>query len=182
MKTDALKIGDPASEKAHRYESPQASEPYEIVSRYEWGVDTIPAVAKATSGGKALVIYPPHADQGRKTRGASEFSLDLKAENFGVVLRRKLDYAFPNQRADIFIADESNGKTGAFKSAGVWYLAGSNTCLFSSPGQELGAAQQIVQTSNRRFRDDEFLLPLALTQGRETIRIRIEFTPVSIPL
>ncbi|MCX7048674.1 MAG: DUF2961 domain-containing protein [Candidatus Sumerlaeota bacterium] len=182
VKTDALKIGDPASEKAHRYESPQASEPYEIVSRYEWGVDTIPAVAKATSGGKALVIYPPHADQGRKTRGASEFSLDLKAENFGVVLRRKLDYAFPNQRADIFIADESNGKTGAFKSAGVWYLAGSNTCVYSNPKDELGATTRVVQTSNRRFRDDEFIIPRDLTRRCSRIRVRVAFKPVETPL
>ena len=40
VKTDELKIGDTASERAHSYVSPQASEPYEIVSRYEWGVDT----------------------------------------------------------------------------------------------------------------------------------------------
>jgi hypothetical protein len=40
----------------------------------------------------------------------------------------------------------------------------------------------VVQTSNRRFRDDEFLVPLALTQGRKTIRIRVRFTPVTHPL
>jgi hypothetical protein len=54
--------------------------------------------------------------------------------------------------------------------------------VFSSPSQELGATQHVVQTSNRRFRDDEFLPPLALTQGRKTIRVRVKFTPVSTPL
>ena len=39
-----------------------------------------------------------------------------------------------------------------------------------------------MQTSNRRFRDDEFLVPRALTEGRASIRVRIRFTPVRIPL
>src|SRR5687768_7870198 len=43
VKSDELKIGDAASETAHQYSSPQASEPYELTSRYEWGPDTIPA-------------------------------------------------------------------------------------------------------------------------------------------
>jgi hypothetical protein len=46
----------------------------------------------------------------------------------------------------------------------------------------MGATQHVVQTSNRRFRDDEFLLPLALTEGRKSIRVRVKFTPVSRPL
>jgi hypothetical protein len=39
-----------------------------------------------------------------------------------------------------------------------------------------------VQTSNRRFRDDEFLLPRKLTSGQAEVRIRVRFTPVAIPL
>jgi hypothetical protein len=82
--------------------------------------------------------------------------------------------------------------TSGWKSAGVWYLAGSNTTVFSfggmhrgdrwGPDSELGATEHVVQTSNRRFRDDEFLLPRLLTQGHSTIRVRIRFTPVKIPL
>jgi hypothetical protein len=89
------------------------------------------------------------------------------------MLRRKLDYAFPNQRAEVYVNNTL---------AGIWYLAGSNTCVFSSPRDELGATQHVVQTSNRRFRDDEFLIPRQLTNGRSSIRVRIKFTPVSIPL
>lgn len=172
VKTDELKIGDAASELAHRYDSPDASAPYEITSRYEWGPDT--------RLGKE--IYSPHTDTGRKTTGRSEFSLRLEPANFGVVLCRKLDYAFPNQRAEVFVADESRGPVGAWQPAGVWYLAGANTCVYSNPPDELGATQHIVQTSNRRFRDDEFILPRALTSGRERIRVRIQFTPVNTPL
>jgi len=173
IKTDELKIGSPESEKAHQYASPEASEPYEITSRYEWGVDTL--------NGKE--IYPAHTDFGRKTTGSSEFNLKLNPDNYGVLLRRKLDYQFPNQRAEVFVAQARNGKpAGAFKPAGIWYLAGANTCIYSNPKEELGPAQHIVQTSNRRFRDDEFLLPRKLTAGRSEIRVRVTFTPVPIPL
>jgi hypothetical protein len=172
VKTDELKIGDADSEREHRYDSPQAGEPYEITSRYEWGPDTL--------AGKE--IYPAHVDVGRKTTGASEFTLRLDPENFGVLLRRKLDYSFPNQRAEVFIADGKDDRPNAFKSAGIWYLAGSNTCVYSNPKEELGATQHVVQTSNRRFRDDEFLVPREHTRGRSAIRVRIRFLPVEIPL
>ena len=36
--------------------------------------------------------------------------------------------------------------------------------------------------SNRRFRDDEFLLPRDLTRGRSAVRVRIRFAPVDRPL
>src|SRR5439155_14609439 len=107
----------------------------------------------------------------------------LTPNNFGVLLRRKLDYEFPNQRAEVFVAKATNGKLGGgFQRAGVWYLGGSSTCVYSNPKEELGAAQHVVQTSNRRFRDDEFLLPRKLTAGHAAIRLRIKFTPVKIPL
>jgi hypothetical protein len=173
--TDVLQVGDLASEQAHGYQSPDASAPYAITSRYEWGVDHI--------GGKE--VFPAHADRGRATRGTSEFTLKVDPRNWGVLLRRKLDYAFPNQRAEAFVADASRGQTGSalsWQPAGPWYLAGSNTCVYSNPREELGATQHVVQTSNRRFRDDEFLVPRALTRGRSAIRVRIRFTPVRRPL
>jgi hypothetical protein len=171
IKTDELKIGDSESEKSHRYLSAEASEPYEITSRYEWGVDTL----------QAREIYPAHTDRGRKTTGISEFDLKLAPKNLGVLLRRKLDYAFPNQRAEVFVSDAARAKPD-WKSAGVWYLAGANTCIYSNPKEELGATQHNVQTSNRRFRDDEFLIARELTAGRAAIRVRVKFTPVVIPL
>jgi len=65
----------------------------------------------------------------------------------------------------VFIADAS-AKNSGWKPAGTWYLAGSNTCVYSYPPNrdELGAAQHILQTSNRRFRDDEFLIARDLTR------------------
>lgn len=175
VKTDELEIGDPHSERAHSYSSPDASEPYEIVSRYEWGVDSL----------DGREIYPAHSDYARKTTGTSEFTLNLRPDNLGVLLRRKLDYSFPNQRAEVFVADAvAGGAVGEsdWRPAGIWYLAGSNTCIYSDPKEELGATQHNVQTSNRRFRDDEFLVPRDLTEGRRAIRVRLRFTPVQRPL
>jgi D-arabinan exo alpha-(1,3)/(1,5)-arabinofuranosidase (non-reducing end) len=173
VKTDELKVGSAESELAHRYSSPEASAPYDITSRYEWGVDTL----------KGQEIYPPQTDCGRKTPGTTEFNVKLTSENWGVLLRRKLDYQFPNQCAEVFVAEAKDGKAvGAFKPAGIWYLAGANTCVYSNPKGELGATQHAVQTSNRRFRDDEFLVPRKLTRGRSEVRVRIRFKPVPIPL
>lgn len=172
VKTDALQPGDEASERAHDYASPTASTPYAIHSRYEWGPDHV----------KGREIYPPHWELGRTMTGTSEFTLDVNPANVGVLLRRKLDYQFPNQRAEVSVAPVLGGKVGEFRPAGVWYLAGSNTCLFSNVSHELAPSQHVVQTSNRRFRDDEFLVSRALTAGHAKIRVRVRFTPVEIPL
>jgi hypothetical protein len=171
IQTDELKIADPTSETEHQYLSSSASDPYEITSRYEWGVDTL----------KGKEVYPAHTDRGRKMTGSSEFILQLNPKNVGVLLRRKLDYQFPNQRAEIYVAD-TGAKTPVWHKAGIWYLGGANTCVYSNPRSELGATEHHLQTSNRRFRDDEFLVPRKFTEGRKAIRVRVVFTPVRRPL
>jgi len=81
------------------------------------------------------------------------------------------------------VADAAaRGKNQEWKRAGVWYLAGSNSCVYSNPKEELGATLHIAQTSNRRFREDEFLIPRELTEGRKAIRVRVKFAPVTTPL
>jgi hypothetical protein len=127
-------------------------------------------------------VFPAHTDRGRRTDGSSEFNVKRTPKNHGVLLWRKLDYAFPNQRAEVFVANVESGQAGEWKSAGFWYLAGSNTCIYSNPNEELGATRHEVQTANRRFRDDEFLIPSDRTEGRSAIRVRMEFTPVELPL
>jgi len=169
--SDEMSVGDPASEKSHRYVSPEATEVQEITSRYEWGPDTL--------AGKEC--YPATADRGRSTTGTSEFLLKIDPDNFGVLLRRKLDYAFPNQRARVFLAD-SRDESPKWQAVGIWYTAGSNTCVYSNPDLELGPTLHGLETSNRRFRDDEFLLPRDFTRGRSAVRVRVQFEPLPIPL
>ena len=169
VETDRLQIGDLADEKAHSYNSPQASMPYTITSRYEWGVDTL----------DGHEIFPATQDTGRTTKTTSEFRLRIRPDNLGVMIRRKLDYSYPDQRAEVCVAPDPKGE---WKPAGTWYLAGSNSTVYSHPRSELGEAEHTVETSNRRFRDDEFLVPRDLTRGKKTIWVRLQFTPVIRPL
>lgn len=174
VRTDQLRVGDASDERSHRYRSESASTPYALTSRYELGVDH-------EDGPGSREVFPAETDHGRKTKGTSEFVLKLDPRNLGVLLRRKLDYGLSNQRAEVFVADD-NEHDPIWQPAGTWYLAGSNTCIRSNPANELGAAEHVPVTSNRRFRDDEFLLPGNLTRGRSSIRLRVRFTLVNIPL
>lgn len=173
IQTDMLQIGDAAAEKAHGYLSPEASTPYRISSRYEWGVDHLDGKDSNAE------VYPELQDTGRITKGTSEFDLKLRSDNLGVLLRRKLDYQYPDQRAEVSIQTVPNG---AWKPAGIWYLAGSNIVVYSNPKEELGTAEHRIEISNRRFRDDEFLIPMNLTNGRDKIRVRVKFTALNRPL
>jgi hypothetical protein len=168
--TDAFHVGDAADEAAHHYASPDASSVDTITSRFELGVDHLNGVE----------IYPAFTDTGRHTTGTSELTLAIAPGNEGVMLRRELDYALADQRALVFVAGTEPG--AAFEPAGVWYTAGSNSCVYSDPPGELDPPAHAIETSNRRFREDEFLIPPRLTRGRSAIRVRLQFAPVAHPL
>src|SRR5262249_54295666 len=155
---------------AHHYESPTASPIHTLSSRYELGVDHL----------DGREVYPESSDSGRSMKGTTEFTVALREDNLGVLLRRKLDYGFPDQRADVFVADDKPG--AHWQPAGTWYLAGSNRCVWSFPLGELDPPQPLIQTSNRRFRDDEFLIARELTEGRSRVRLRIVFNALSQPI
>lgn len=188
VKTDEIDIGKEKSEKYHNYSSPDASEVQQITSRYEWGVDTFPDFygnmrPKQRSDYDKYMgaeIFPAHRQDGRYTSGTSEFTVNLDPDNRGALIRRTLDYSFPNQKAEIYVADTSRTDDNELRweYAGIWYLAGSNTYIFSPADGELGKRKFNVRTSNRRFRDDEFLIPAKFTKGKSAIRIKIKFVPV----
>ncbi|MBO9617991.1 MAG: DUF2961 domain-containing protein [Niabella sp.] len=182
IKTDSIDIGNIQSEKQHAYTSPEASPVVSVTSRYELGIDQFPASFDTNQipgyKEKGREVYPAHTEDGRYTRGASNFVVHLAADNQGVLLRRTLDYSFPNQTALVSVADVS-GPEGQehWVEAGVWYLAGANTALYSDPPGELDPRWSRTQTSNRRFRDDEFLIPAKLTKNRSAIKVKIAFVP-----
>jgi hypothetical protein len=170
VQTDALHVGDPSDEHSHDYKSPTASTVQTIRSRFELGVDHLDGLDTRP------VVIPETTDTGRVMTGTTEFTVTLREDNAGVLLRRKLDYAFPDQRADVFVADDRAGAT--WQAAGTWYLAGSNRCVFSFPAGELDPPTPLLQTSNRRFREDEFLIARELTEQRRRVRLRIVFRPL----
>jgi len=189
IQTDALDIGSTESEQYHHYRSPDASDVQEITSRYDGlSIDTFPKEAWELPkdqrgfydryvGGE---VFPAHTETGRYTTGVSEFSVHLDSANFGALLRRTLDYSFPNQKAEVYIADASGAfdpENPQWEYAGIWYTSGANTYVYSPPEGELGKRVYNIMTSNRQFRDEEFLIPARLTQGRSAIRVRVKFVP-----
>ena len=186
VRTDELDVGNAKSEAEHEYESPNASAPESLATRHEVGVDHVPK-----PGGGQLEIVPTLTDDGRRTTTHSDFVLRIRPDALGVMLRRRLDLAHPNQKAIVYVADATSQKPD-WQEAGAWYTAGGNTVVFADPRVvresqrrqhvELAPPAHIVQTSNRRWRDDEFLLPPRLTRGRERIRVRVQFVPVNEPL
>lgn len=176
VRTDTLDVGNPASEAAHQYRISSATQPYTIVSRFDWGPDTVGGVE----------VYPAHAETARRTGTGTAFTLRIDPSNQGVMLRRTLDYQYPNQRGEVFIADHP-GVAGlppgpGWSSAGFWYTPGSTLGYGSWPATELSPPDPVLQTSNRRFVEDEFLLPLELTRGKSQLRVGIRFHPVNRPL
>lgn len=159
-----------------------------MTSRFEKGIDKFPSAVWGMDKNKipgflekiGKEIYPAHEEDGRYTRGVSEFNVKLDPRNMGVLLRRTLDYSFPNQTAEVYIADADGGQPPGnlkWELAGTWYLAGANTAIYSDPPGELDNRLLRTKTTNRRFRDDEFLIPGKLTRQRSSIRVRIKFIP-----
>ena len=145
-------------------------------------------------------------------KGSSQFDLQVYPNNYGVVLRRMLDYAFPDQRALLEVADVSSSALAnnpQFQAAGMWKTPGATTYLsiinthtaaqYGLKPEELygipysgvyqGQSYSVdfrdalaVTGGQFRFRDDEFILPIHLTQGKSKIRIRVTVAPLNKPL
>ncbi|NJK94543.1 MAG: hypothetical protein HC905_06105 [Bacteroidales bacterium] len=185
IKTDYIDIGNSNSEKAHNYVSTNASNVYKVTSRFEMGINVFPDnpwridknQIKGYQSLEGKEVYPDETMDGRYTKGTSEFTINIVPENQGILLRRTLDYSFPNQTAEVFVADDNEAEKHRWKHAGTWYLAGSNTCMFSDPRTELGARFTKTQTSNRQLRDDEFMIPENITHGVKKLRVKIKYIP-----
>ncbi len=106
-----------------------------------------------------LVHNPLITLAGSSTNTEASFTMALDPHNVGAFLRRTFDYCVPNQRANIYV-------DGHF--AGTWYSAGSSHSVD-------------IDGQRRCWRDEEFPLPVALTQGKAAVRIRIQFDPTNDP-
>src|SRR5207248_2064620 len=110
----------------HRYVSPDASTPETLASRHEVGVDHM----LRREGNRQIEIVQLLSDDGRRTATWSEFEMDVRPDAVGVMLRRRLDLQYPNQKAIIYVADATSDKPD-WKQAGTWYTAGGNTVVFA---------------------------------------------------
>lgn len=185
--TDELNVCNEEDISVHNYRSPTAEKPYSLVSRYEWGQDND---NKNWSHPKdemdrfygARLFFPAEEDSVRIMRGTTRFRVKLDTDNLGVLLRRKFDYLYPNQHAKVYVKPLDKSE---WNYAGEWYTAGSNTCVYSYPKgrsyteAELAPAEHQIITGNRRWREEEFLIPRQLTEGIDTLEVKIEFVPDS---
>jgi hypothetical protein len=206
--TDALNIGDEDDEALHQYQSPDASDIQELTSRYEWGIDQLRLQMNSNSAmthayasrgnNKHQELFAPLHDTGRHTTTWSECTIELAENNLGVLLRRRMDLAYPNQRARVLVGNAEGAPN--WQEVGIWYMAGGNTVVYGDPraetpeefkhlkGKDLKWAMELMPpthipvTSNRQWRDDEFMLPRHLTEGKKHIKVRFEFQPVELPL
>ncbi len=102
--------------------------------------------------GTSSYTYPGTADttvisdSGRRYRGHSQFTLAITPGNQGVDLRRRYDQGIAGQKARVYV-------DGTF--AGIWYTAGANPY--------------------HRWGDTDFLIPAALTAGKKTITVQIQY-------
>lgn len=127
--TDSIDVGNPSSEDDHGYK-----------------------VTSQTWMGERTFCYPGEndtkllADNGRAYVGSSSFTLAIDSSNRGLLLRRRLDYWAPGQRARVEV-------DGAL--AGYFYTPGATpeACC--------------------RWRDEDLLISESLTAGKSKIGITI---------
>ncbi len=153
--SDMLDVGNSASEQSHAYTSPDATAPAQITSKYD--VSSV----KAT-------------ETERHTTTQSEFTLAIEPDNHGVLLRRTLDWTYPNQEANVSVWDEA---AQTWQAAGVWYTPGSTTYIHDRNGDD-----ETTEVSSSRFREEELLLSKTLTQGKSELKLKVEFVPINRPL
>lgn len=183
--TDQLNVCNDTDRKRHNYSSPTASDCYALVSRYEWGPDTDPPGnfnerSRRDEFYNSKGYFFAQEDSVRYMSGTTEFTARILENNHGVMLRRKFDYLYPNQEAKVYIRKPGDSK---WQYVDVWYTSGSNTCVHSRPvgkpftEAEFAPTEHNVITSNRRWREEEFVISSVFTKGLNEIEIKLEFVP-----
>jgi hypothetical protein len=109
-------------------------------------------IGTQTWTGTQTFVYPSRiSDTGRAHSGSSRFTLSVHPAHRGVVLARRTDHGIADQRATVYV-------DGA--RAGTW----------ADPGAD----------GVHRWRDSSFPIPTALTTGRSSIAVRVEFASSAV--
>jgi hypothetical protein len=129
VQTDGFVVGDSTGEAAHQYRLTNATWSGSFTATFEGEFDS----QSLTS-------------TGRSHKGSSFFVLQIDPANAGVVLRRLLDQATSNQRAEVLV-------DGA--AVGDWLTPGGNAW--------------------HAWREDDFTIPASVTAGKSSLSIEIRF-------
>jgi len=159
--TDTIDVGKKDSESAHKY-------------RVD-GTEGKTRLQMDTAGyeGNCNELI---TDEGRWTHKGSSFTVKISPDNGGVRLRRRINQMAYHQEVEVYV-------DGTL--AGTWFEQGANMVLnydhqgyrdlvkkyFAQKNQEVPTWQDGTMPS--KFRDTEFEIPAALTNGKKKLAIRL---------
>ncbi|HZO71998.1 MAG TPA: DUF2961 domain-containing protein [Ktedonobacteraceae bacterium] len=114
---------------------------------------------RMTAAYEYLTHAPLITMSGTATAASTSFTMKLDPRNVGAFLRRTFNDCVANQRANVYLDN-------AF--AGTWYDAGASN--------RIG-----IDGHQRCWRDEDFPLPPALTAGKSSVTVRIDFVRTTDP-
>jgi len=146
--TDHLNLGDVASEEAHQYKiNATKSRLQRDRTAYE---------------GNFTELFE---DAGYWSNGESTFRVNVDPDNDGVRLRKRINQLVYHQALDVFVDDQP---------AGLWFEQGSQYQVLQEKQMKVDAYSSNWKDINKRFRDTEFEIPVALTLGKSSLTVRLK--------
>ena len=138
-----------------------------VESRHEVGVDQVPTMTDGETNGDCSPRSPTTAGARRRTPNSCSDSTRMRV---GVMLRRRLDLAVSQPEGQHLRGRRGGREAGVGKGRHLVHgrrqhgrlrrsADGHSRARDSTQQVELHAAGTSPQTSNRRWREDEFLLP-----------------------
>jgi len=146
--TDSLDVGDPRSEQTHQYR----------ISATKRRLQT----DEAAYEGNFTELFE---DAGYWSNGESSFKVDVDPDNDGVRLRKRINQLLYHQALDVFVDDQP---------AGRWFEQGSQYQILQEKQMKVEGYSSDWKDINKRFRDTEFEISAALTQGKSSLNIRLK--------
>ncbi len=156
IETDEVDVGNAFSETNHNYSIDNLTWSGSRAYTYWSGSQVIPT-PNPTSFPSSTPTPTPNVgdssitDEGKAFKGSSSFTVKIDPANNGVTLTRRTDMWIGNQKADVYV-------DGVL--AGSWLTSGID---------------QIY-----RWRDADFSIPAAFTQGKNQVNLKIQFVSSDI--
>ena len=145
--TDSLDVGDRRSERAHQFRM--------NASKHRLQKD------QAAYEGNFTELFE---DAGHWSNGTSTFTVNIDPDNDGVRLRKRINQLLYHQAVEVFVDD---------KPAGLWFEQGSQYQVLQEKQMKVEGYSSDWKDINKRFRDTEFEIPAALTQGKSSLNLKL---------
>lgn len=147
--TDQFDVADVASDKAHNYRITTS------------GVQGL-RIDEAAYEGNFTELFK---DSGYWHAGESNFTVRIKPDNDGVRLRKRINQLAYHQAVEVYVDEQP---------AGVWFEQGSQYHVLQEKEMKVAGYSHDWRDINKRFRDTEFEIPVALTRGKTSLNLRMK--------